>query len=101
MNFPLNSKIVYNLTENHDDELGRTLSDTIITIYAFGNAYKYHIEAEISTADTNDMTIVLRVFSYSFFDALRHKEKADDRIVLKFPDPLVILLEHNKNGVFQ
>ena len=32
MHFPLDSEIVYNLTENIGDELGRTLSDTIITL---------------------------------------------------------------------
>ena len=95
---PQDSKIVYNLTESIDDELGRTLSDTIITIHAFGNSYKFHVEVEIKTTDTNDTTIVLRFFEYSYRDALRHKEVKGDKISIKFPKPLVILLEHNNKS---
>ena len=97
-NFPLDSTIVYNLTENIDDGLGKTLSDTILTIHANGESHRFHIEIEISNTDTNDSSIILRVFDYSYRDALRHKEKTNDKITIKFPKPLVILLEHNSNS---
>ena len=94
-NFPLSSKITYNSTESIDDNLGKTLSDSILTIQGGGEIGKFHIEAEISTQDTNDSTIVIRVFDYGFRDGLKHREVGKNKILVKFPQPIIILLEHN------
>ena len=61
-NFPLDSKIVYNWTESIDDKLGKTISDTILTIHVDEENYRFHIEAEIDCASTNDISIVLRAY---------------------------------------
>jgi len=98
MNFPPGSKVTYNWTENVDDELEKTISDAILTIHAWGKCYSYHIEAEINTADTNNSTIVLRIFEYGLRDALRHRVTEDGKTKLKFPQPIIILLEHNSNS---
>ena len=42
-NYPKDSTITYNWTEFQDDELRRTLADTILTI---NDWYSYHIEAQ-------------------------------------------------------
>ena len=97
-NFPVDSKITYNMTESVNDKFGKTLSDTILTIHVKDEIYKFHIEVEISPDDTNDISIVLRMFDYGYRDALRHKEKKDDKITIKFPKSLIILLEHNSNS---
>jgi len=97
-NFPLDSKIVYNWTESVDDKLGRTIADTILTIYVGEDIYRFHIEAEIDCGSTNDISIVLRVFDYGYRDALKHREVGKDKITLKFPQPKIILLEHNSNS---
>ena len=98
MNFPPGSKVTYNWTENVDDELGKTISDAILMIHAWGKCFSYHIEAEISTADTNNSTIVLRIFEYGLRDALRHRVTEDGKTKLKFPQPIIILLEHNSKS---
>ena len=97
-NFPLDSKIVYNWTESIDDELGKTISDTILTIHVGEECYRFHIEAEIDCGSTNDISIVLRIFEYGYRDALKHREVGKDKITLKFPQPKIILLEHNSNS---
>ena len=78
--------------------MGKTISDTILTIHAHGKRYKFHLEAEISTKDTNDTTIVLRMFDYEYQDALRHKEIDGDKITLNFSEGIIILLEHNSKS---
>jgi hypothetical protein len=97
-NFPLNSKIVYNWTESVDDKLGKTISDTILTIHVGEEKHRFHLEAEIDCGSTNDISIVLRVFEYGYRDALKHREVGKDKITLKFPAPKIILLEHNSNS---
>jgi len=97
-NFPLNSKIVYNWTESVDDKLGKTISDTILTIHVGEEKHRFHLEAEIDCGSTNDISIVLRVFEYGYRDALKHREVGKDKITLKFPKPKIILLEHNSNS---
>jgi len=97
-NFPTDSKIVYNWTENIDDNLGKTISDTILSIYAGDECHRFHIEAEIDCADTNDTSIVLRVFEYGYRDALKHRDVNREKIILKFPEPKIILLEHNSKS---
>ena len=96
--FPLDSKIVYNWTESVDDKLGKTISDTILTIHIGEEIHRFHIEAEIDCTSTNDVSIVLRVFDYGYRDALKHREVDKDKITLKFPEPKIILLEHNSNS---
>ena len=56
------------------------------------------IETEIDCTSTNDISIVLRVFEYGLRDALKHREVGKDKIILKFPTPKIILLEHNSNS---
>jgi len=97
-NFPLDSKIVYNWTESIDDKLGKTISDTILSIHTGEACHRFHIESEIDCTSTNDMSIVLRVFDYGYRDALKHREVGKDKITLKFPQPKIILLEHNSKS---
>ena len=89
-NFPPDSKLTYNWTENIKDSLEKTIADTIITV---NDTEKFHIEVQIS----NESTIVLRVFDYGYQDALKYKKVEHDRIILKFPQSKVIFLEHNAN----
>ena len=96
--FPPESKITYNWTESVDNELGKTISDCILTIHVGDERHRFHIEAEIDTANTNDFSIVLRVFEYGYRDALKHRISGKDKIALKFPQPKIILLEHNSNS---
>ena len=97
-NFPLGSNIVYNWTENVDNNLKKTIADTILTIHVGEEIYRFHIEAEIDCGSTNDISIVLRVFEYGYRDAFKHREVGKDKITLKFPQPKIILLEHNSNS---
>jgi hypothetical protein len=96
--FPLDSKIDYNWTEAINNELGKTIADTILTIYVGNEKHLFHIEVESSTDDTNDFSIVLRVFEYSYRHAVKHSQDGKDRITLEFPQPKIILLEHNRNS---
>jgi len=63
-NFPTDSKLTYNWTENVKNNLEKTISDTIITV---NNVEKFHAEVQIN----NDSTIALRVFDYGYQDANR------------------------------
>ncbi len=83
--YPEDSTITYNWTEFADDELRRTLADSIITI---NDRYSYHIEAQME----NDADIVFRVFAYSFQHANRHRISEDGNYYLKFPEPKIIYL---------
>jgi hypothetical protein len=89
-NFPLDSKLTYNWTENIKDDLEKTIADTIITV---NDTEKFHVEVQIN----NDSTISLRVFDYGYQDALKYKKVKKDRIILEFPQSKVIYLEHNSN----
>jgi hypothetical protein len=97
-NFPPDSKLEYNWTEAINNELGKTIADTILTIYVGNEKHLFHIEVESSTDDTNDFSIVLRVFEYSYRHAVKHSQDGKDRITLDFPTPRIILLEHNRNS---
>ena len=89
-NFPTDSKLTYNWTENIKNSLEKTIADTIITV---NDAEKFHAEAQINS----DSTIALRVFDYGYQDALKYKKVENNRIILEFPQSKVIFLEHNSN----
>lgn len=84
-NYPEDSKITYNWTEFEDDNLRKTLADTIITI---NDLYSYHMEAQME----NDSDIVFRVFDYGYQHANRANVSRDKFYLLKFPEPKIIYL---------
>ena len=63
--YPTDSTITYNWTEFHDDNLTKTIADTILTI---GGIHSYHIEAQMY----RDEDIVLRIFDYGYKQSLRN-----------------------------
>ena len=89
-NFPKDSKLTYNWTENIKNSLEKTIADTIITV---NDTEKFHAEVQIN----NDSTIALRVFDYGYQDALKYRKTETGRIILEFPQPKVIFLEHNSS----
>ena len=89
-NFPKDSKLTYNWTENIKNSLEKTIADTIITI---NDTEKFHAEVQI----TGDSIIAIRVFDYGYQEALKYKKIENDRIILNFPQSKVIFLEHNSN----
>lgn len=80
--YPLDSPVTYNWTEHHDDDLRKTLSDTIITI---NGTDSYHIEFQMY----EDGKIVMRIFDYGYRHALTHQTDPD---VLEFPEPVIVYL---------
>lgn len=80
-NYPEDSAVEYNWTEHHDDDLKKTLADTIVTI---NHKDSYHLEMQM----TVDEDIVLRVFEYGFGHAMKHRSGSE--YVLRFPRPMVI-----------
>lgn len=86
-NYPPGSKITYNWTEHHDNNLKRTLADTILTI---NDQYTYHIEAQAY----KDEAIEFRVFDYSYKHALITRNYKN---VLRFPEPKIVYLYSGKN----
>ena len=78
--YPLDSDITYHWTEVVDDELKRTLADTIITV---NGCNSYHIEAQMYT----DEDIVMRVFNYGYGHSVQNRIDED---VLNFPVPKII-----------
>ena len=90
-NFPPDSEVTYNYTENVDDRLKKTVADIIITLRTKDQVRRFHLESQIN----NDNTIVIRVFEYGFYDALRHQITQGNKITLPFPSPIIIFLEHN------
>lgn len=80
--YPTDSKVTYNWTENTDDELRRTLADTIVTI---NDRYSYHIEFQM----TKDGDIILRMLEYGFHHALNTMSSID---TIQFPEPHIIYL---------
>jgi len=89
-NFPKDSKLTYNWTENIKASLEKTIADTIITV---NDTEKFHAEVQINS----DSTIALRIFDYGYQDALKYRKTENDRITLEFPQSKVIYLEHNSN----
>ena len=85
--YPLDSSITYNWTEHHDDDLKRTLADTILTI---NGEHAYHIEAQMS----KDEEIEFRVFDYGYKHALTVRSGTD---TLCFPEPQIIFLYNAEN----
>jgi hypothetical protein len=86
--YPLDSDLAYNWTENIDDRLEKTIADAIITV---NGTEKFHIEVQIN----NDNSIVVRMFGYGYQEALKYRKILGARIVLEFPEPKIIVLEHN------
>ena len=87
-NHSLDSEITYHWTESIDNNLRRTLADTIITINDF---YNYHIEAQMY----QDEDIVLRVFEYGFGHSVKYNR---DSATLRFPAPRVIFFCEAKDA---
>ena len=80
--YPLDSMVTYNWTEHHDDDLNRTIADTILTI---NGIHSYHLEAQMY----RDEEIEFRVFDYGYRHALNSRNGLD---VLTFPEPQIIYL---------
>lgn len=80
--YPPDSTLTYNWTEHHDDDLNRTIADTIITI---NGEHSYHIEAQMY----EDEEIEFRVFDYGYKHALKSRNGQD---ILFFPEPQIIYL---------
>jgi len=91
-NFPRDSNITYNHTEDIDGNLKKTVADIIITLQYEGRVRRFHMEGQIN----DDDTIVIRVFEYGFRDALRHQTTEGNKITLPFPTPVIIFLEHSE-----
>jgi len=89
-NFPSDSEVTFNATENLDENLKRTVADIIITLRTKNRVRRFHLESQID----DDYTIVLRVFEYGFHDAVRHQDPQGSEITLPFPKPVIIFLEH-------
>lgn len=86
VNHPLDSKVTYNWTEHEDDDLRKTLADTIITI----GLSAYHMEFQT----TEDGSITFRIFEYGFHHAIKIRREEN---VLEFPDPVLICLYEGKS----
>jgi len=91
-NFPRDSEITYNYTENIDGSLKKTVADIIITLCSKDRVCRFHLEGQVN----DDNTIVIRVFEYGFADALRHQTTHSNKITLPFPTPAIIFLEHTE-----
>lgn len=61
--YPPDSTLIYNLTENINNQLNRTIADTIITI---NNVHSYHLEAQVYEDDN----IIFRMFDYGYQQTL-------------------------------
>ncbi len=85
-NHPTDSEITYNWTEHVDDQLSKTIADTILTI---NQRASYHIEAQMY----EDEQIELRVFDYGYHHALTSQK---DPNILKFPEIRIIYLYKTK-----
>ncbi|MBE5927277.1 MAG: hypothetical protein E7270_09980 [Lachnospiraceae bacterium] len=85
--YPLDSVITYHWTEMVDDDLRKTLADTIITV---NGCDSYHIEAQMYTDDD----IVMRVFNYSYGHSVQYRKYEEE---LVFPVPKIIYFGDAKN----
>ena len=92
-NHPLDSEVEYHWTEHNDDELKRTLADTIITIIdkESNERKSYHLEIQMY----KDEEIILRVFEYGYRHALTNR---NGHRVLAFPNPLILYLYESGNA---
>lgn len=80
--YPPDSNVSYHWTENTDNELKKTLADTIVTI---NQCHSYHIEFQMA----KDGDILLRVLEYGFHHAIRSTGSQD---TIRFPEPLIVYL---------
>ena len=86
--YPPDSFITYNWTEQIDSSLKRVLADTILTI---GGTHSYHVEAQMEKDDD----IVFRVFEYGYNHAQNDKNRRPretEGYTLYFPEPKIIYL---------
>ena len=72
VNHPLDSEVTYNWTEHEDDDLRKTLADTIITI---GGVSSYHLEFQMS----EDGSITFRILEYGFNHAIKKQKRKQCR----------------------
>ncbi|MDR2530226.1 MAG: hypothetical protein LBC65_01615 [Oscillospiraceae bacterium] len=86
--YPLNSEVIFENTEEISDDLDKLISDIKIRI---NKRDRFIIEAEI---DPNK-PIALKIFREAFEDALRNKINDDGVIRFPFPDVCVIYFEPN------
>ncbi len=87
--YPLDSKIQYNMSEHVNDALRRTLADAVLTV---NGTDSYHFEAQISW----DKHIVVRMFEYGYNQAMKRRSGWED---LYFPDPLIVYLDENTENI--
>lgn len=80
--YPPDSKITYNSTENVSSELVHTVADVILTI---NDIHTYHLEAQTYKDDG----IIFRVFDYGYRHAVKNAGVSKD--TLQFPEPVIIL----------
>lgn len=83
---PTNAPVFYHWTEHTDDDLNRTIADTILTI---DHIYIYHLEAQMYQDDE----IEFRVFDYGYKYALDNRRDPDHLI---FPSPRILQLYAHK-----
>ena len=83
--YPTDSTITYNWTEFHDDNLTKTIADTILTI---GGIHSYYIEAQMY----RDEDIVLRIFDYGYKQSLRNAKVEENICYLTFPKSKIVFL---------
>jgi len=92
--FPPDSEVIRTATETvavTKSGTKKSESDKMLTIKTGEILRRFHIDAEISS---NNKEMVIRVFDYGYRDALLYKTTEDGNIVLKFPQPKLIYLEH-------
>lgn len=95
--YPIDSEVSYNWTENVDNNLKKTIADTIITI---NHSDSFHLEAQMYK---DDGSILLRVFDYGYNHSKRKPEDLyNDKNVrcgvkLTFPKQIVIYLDSTVN----
>lgn len=95
--YPTDSEIDYNWTENVNDNLKKTIADTIITI---NHSDSFHLEAQMYK---DDGSILLRVFDYGYNHSKRKPQDLYDEnnirngVRLLFPKQVVIYLDSFAN----
>jgi len=89
----LGSEVEFHWTEHMNDELKRTLADTIITIIdkETNERESYHLEIQMY----EDKEIILRVFEYGYRHALTVRK---DMRILRFPNPQILYLYEEGNA---
>lgn len=86
--YPPDSTVTYHWTEHQDQDLRRTLADTIITI---NHQDSYHVEIQMYP----DQEIVMRVFEYGYHHAVTNRRGKD---ILLFPSPKILYLYEDGNA---